>query len=126
MLSGGCICGKCRYQVDQEPGFGLLCQCSDCQKTTGTGHAALMVVKRSAFSIDGPTKTHERVLENKNTVAHVFCSECGNPLVNQTSGYPDICFIHAGSLDDPAIFEPKKGVHRLSGHDWDLKDPEIN
>jgi hypothetical protein len=123
-ISGGCICGGCRYEIDEEINGGFICQCTDCQKTTGTGHSVFAVVKRKNLELKGKTKSFERKMENGNVLAHVFCETCGNPLINQSSGYPDICFVLIGSLDDPSIFKPGKVVYRESGHAWDLNDPE--
>ena len=44
--------------------------------------------------------------------------------MNENSGYPDIAFVNAGTLDDPALFAPTKVVHREDGLAWDFVDPE--
>ncbi|RVA88978.1 aldehyde-activating protein, partial [Mesorhizobium sp. M7A.F.Ca.US.006.04.2.1] len=36
--TGGCACGAIRYETNDEPIFQNHCQCSDCQKRSGTGH----------------------------------------------------------------------------------------
>ncbi len=123
-IAGGCICGKCRYEIDEEITGGFLCQCTDCQKISGTGHSAFVVIKRNNIAVKGSVKTDDRKHENGNILSHIFCGECGNPLINQTSGYEEICFVHVGSLDDPSIFKPGRVVHRQSGLSWDLNDPE--
>lgn len=102
----------------------FLCQCEDCQRTSGAGHAAVMIVQTAGFSIDGPTTSHSWKVANGNTVSHVFCSKCGNPLANQSSGHPEIRFIMAGGLDDKSIFKPSRVMHRDSARPWDLHDPE--
>ena len=38
-ISGGCACGAVRYEIAADPQFQGQCQCRDCQRATGTGHA---------------------------------------------------------------------------------------
>ena len=44
--------------------------------------------------------------------------------MNRNSGHANVYFVHAGSLDEPNNFKPQKVVHRESGLEFDLKDPE--
>lgn len=37
---GGCACGTIRYETTSEPIFENHCQCTDCQKRSGTGHGS--------------------------------------------------------------------------------------
>jgi hypothetical protein len=39
--NGGCACGSIRYETKSEPIFENHCQCTDCQKRSGTGHGFL-------------------------------------------------------------------------------------
>ena len=40
---GGCRCGAIRYEIAAaEPMLGGQCQCLDCQRETGGGHASFM------------------------------------------------------------------------------------
>ena len=124
IISGGCACGNVRYAGTQEPGFSFLCQCGDCQKASGTGHSAAFIVARSSVEISGEPTWYETKANSGNSVERGFCNKCGSLLLNRNSGHPDIYFINAGSLDDPAQYSPSKVVYREGGHDWDLIDPE--
>jgi hypothetical protein len=95
--SGRCACGATTYTLCDEPEFSYLCQCRQCQKSSGSGHAALMMVAREALSIDGPLKTHEQRSDSGKIVGRRFCQECGTPIVLESSGYPHLLFVTAGS-----------------------------
>jgi hypothetical protein len=38
-INGGCACGAVRYEIAADPQFQGQCQCRDCRRATGTGHA---------------------------------------------------------------------------------------
>ena len=39
-MTGSCLCGSVRYEVSGEPLFARFCCCRDCQRQSGSGHAA--------------------------------------------------------------------------------------
>lgn len=43
----------------------------------------------------------------------------------RTSGLPDVSFLTAGSLDDPAMFSPGIVVFAESAQPWDMLDPQL-
>ena len=36
-ITGSCLCGAVKYEINGDPVFAGLCHCKDCQKYTGTG-----------------------------------------------------------------------------------------
>ena len=52
--AGGCSCGAVHYELTAEPIRGFQCQCRDCQRDTGSGHASVMVFPRAAMRVSGP------------------------------------------------------------------------
>ena len=51
--AGGCTCGAVRYEITAEPVRSFQCQCRDCQRDTGGGHASVAVFARAAMRITG-------------------------------------------------------------------------
>lgn len=43
-FSGGCFCGRVRYECDAEPRIAFNCHCRDCQYATGSAYAAVLMV----------------------------------------------------------------------------------
>ncbi len=64
-------------------------------------------------------------LESGNTVSYGFCANCGAPVLKKTTKLPELLFFHAGTLDDPALFEPQMVVFEESKQPWDHVDPAL-
>jgi len=58
--SGRCACGAVCYTIGSAPIRGFQCQCSDCQRDTGSGHSSIFVFARSAVSVTGEVREIER------------------------------------------------------------------
>ena len=121
-ISGGCACGAVRYQVNSKAGFSFHCQCRDCQRMSGTGHASAFICKDADTTVTGDLSWYERNAPSGNIVRAGFCGTCGSPVMNHNSGYPENLFVTAGSLDDPSEFQPTKIVHRDESYAWDFMD----
>lgn len=124
-FSGSCSCGAITYSCYEKPEFQIICQCRQCQKLTGTGHAPSIVFNAKSFTLNGQLKYFDTISDDGNTVSHGFCPTCGNPILNKPTMAPDKVFILVGSLDDPASFKPEFVVYSSSGHAWDTVDPEL-
>ena len=61
--TGRCACGKIRYEIAAAPIRGFQCQCRDCQRDTGAGHASVMVFPRAALSVTSEASEIMRVAE---------------------------------------------------------------
>jgi hypothetical protein len=119
-MTGGCLCGSIRYELTASPQVSIVCYCSQCQHITGTGHAPQLGVSRSHVSMKkGSPKSYDLVADSGNKVTSAFCGTCGAPLFKTSSGYPDMVFFHAGSLDAPASYAPKAAVWVKSRQPWD-------
>jgi hypothetical protein len=46
---------------------------------------------------------------------HSFCQNGGSPLYKTSSGFPDLIFFHAATLDDPSQYRPQSVVWARSG-----------
>lgn len=124
-LTGGCACGAVRYTVNAEPGFAFHCQCRQCQRASGGGHASLFVVPAAAASVAGELRFFDQRADDGATVSRGFCPRCGSPVLGKSTGYPEVLMIAAASLDDPARFTPQQAVFTASAQPWDYLDPEL-
>lgn len=123
--TGGCACGSVRYETQWEPGFSVICQCRQCQRTTGTGHAALFTVMADATTVTGDIQYYEQTSDDGNKTNSGFCKKCGNPVIKKSSGYPQYLFFHAATLDDPGSYKPQMLVYSQFKQPWDYVDPEL-
>ncbi len=125
LITGQCLCGSITYRCEAEPGFSLLCQCTQCQKITGAGHSAQFSMSADTTVILGTVKTYTLTSDAGNSVVSAFCPTCGNPIYKTTSVMPDAYFFHAATLDDPSLFKPEIAVYANSAQHWDFIDPDV-
>jgi len=123
--TGGCTCGAVRYAITAEPVRSFQCQCRDCQRDTGAGHASVMVFPRSALQISGAVVENSRVADSGAEKRKGFCGNCGSPLYNQPQNVPDMVGIYVGTLDDASGFKPQVVMFASRGYNWDHLDPAL-
>ena len=51
--TGGCQCGKLRYEITEAPRLVYSCHCTDCQKMTSSAFSMGLVVAEEAFHLTG-------------------------------------------------------------------------
>ena len=124
-LTGGCYCGAVRYDCAAEPVVMGHCQCTQCQKFSSTGHSSHIGVPKAAVTLTGATKHYDAKADSGNTVSRHFCPTCGCQVYSTNSGFPDMLFLRAPSLDDPSLFQPQLLVFTASAQRWDLIDPAL-
>lgn len=124
-ITGGCACGQVRYEISGEPGFSFHCQCRKCQRASGTGHASIFIVTAEAITATGILGAYTQSSDSGHDTAAHFCPTCGSPVLNRADRFPESRYIHAASLDDPALFKPERVMFRAPGQAWDYIDPEL-
>ncbi len=124
-IKGGCACGAVRYEIMTEPLMAGHCQCRDCQRMTGTGHASMMAFPEAALKLTGEPKFHDVIAASGGIASRGFCPVCGSFVIAKSSGMPGLVTISAGSLDDPGKFQPQIVVFASSGQTWDHVDVSL-
>jgi hypothetical protein len=51
--TGGCQCGKLRYEITEAPQLVYTCHCTDCQRLTSSAFSMGVVVGETAFRLSG-------------------------------------------------------------------------
>lgn len=124
-LSGGCACGAIRYEAGAEPLLMLNCHCRDCQRASGSGFAAIVVLPGDAVKLTGEPRYHAVTGSSGRPVERGFCPACGSPVAVKLGHMPDVFGVHAASLDDPSLFKPAVDLFTASAHAWDHMDPNL-
>ena len=124
-ITGGCLCGKVRYECSAEPIFTGNCHCRDCQKASGGAFAPAIAVPAAALRVNGDVKFYDSKADNGNAVSRGFCTNCGGRVTAKSSGMPDLAIILAGTLDDPSWFKPQMDVYTASAQPWDHMNPAL-
>jgi hypothetical protein len=123
---GGCACGAIRYETSSKPIFENHCHCRDCQQRSGTGHGSYLTFPhRADVKITGEAKTWRVAGDSGNDKVHAFCPICGTPVYLTFAAMPEPIALHAGSLDDPAQFNPQVITYGVRGPAWDTMDSSL-
>lgn len=124
-MTGRCACGDIKYTTAADPQFTLICQCRQCQRISGSGHAAQFAVPINETTIEGELTFYAQKSDSGSTVSSGFCANCGSPMLKKTTMAPELLFFHAGTMDDPSTFKPQIVVYEDSKQPWDHVDPSI-
>ena len=124
-LTGGCLCGRVRYEITEEPVSTANCHCRTCQKAVGAAYFPGLFVPAKALKIAGEYKEYASIADSGNTMYRAFCPECGTALFGRNSRFTEIRPVSAVTLDDPSVYHPQKDIWISSAQAWDLMDPGI-
>ena len=102
-LTGGCLCGTVRFELDELPLSARYCHCTRCQRRTGTAaSASARIVPGSLRVISGEDALG--AFEPADGFAKVFCSLCGAHLWSRDPNDPTALSIRMGAFDeDPGV-----------------------
>jgi hypothetical protein len=102
-LTGGCVCGRVRFEV-AEPLLGAVyCHCKRCQRRTGSAFAVTALTAKGSFRItEGEDVVRSWVPDDGWSKS--FCPECGGHVFTTSPDDPALVAIRMGALDgDPGI-----------------------
>jgi hypothetical protein len=102
-LTGGCLCGGVRFEVDEPPISASYCHCTRCQRRTGTAASVqARIVPGSLRIVSGEELV--RAFEPEDGFPKEFCSACGSALWSRNPDNPDALSVRMGAFDeDPGI-----------------------
>jgi len=118
-MTGGCPCGVIRYQITSFPLLLYTCNCTDCQRASGSAFALNMPVRARDFHIlQGEPKGWHHTSPKGVAVISWFCGDCGGRLYGDRAGRAEIVNIRAGTLDDTAWLVPVAHMFTRSSQPW--------
>ncbi len=118
-LTGGCACGRVRYECSDGSIVDLICRCRDCRRASGSAYAAVSIVASDRLTFTGAEpKYHAVRAESGRPMQRGFCSECGSPVSIRRPETPLVEFVQAASLDNPSAFAPSCEVWVSSADPW--------
>lgn len=116
-LEGSCHCGAVKFSVEApEPMPYLLCYCSICRKTAGSGGFGINLGARTkSLHIEGAEhirryhpETGETGTDPAEHSGRRFCGQCGSPLWNYDTRWPELIHPHAGVIDTELPTAPER------------------
>lgn len=124
--SGGCLCGKIRYELDTDATALSLCHCTHCQKVSGSAFSVNLIVETAGlrYVADEPA-TYVDTAESGRALKRLFCPRCGSSLASESEMFPGRIVLKAGGLDDTSGLEPRVQIWTRSKQDWQRVDPNM-
>ena len=124
--SGGCLCGAVKFEFDKPNLISAHhCHCIDCQKSTGSGKATILMLPSKAIKMEGELKFHTTTTASGRNMNRGFCRECGSPVLSFIEEMPEVKFVKAGSLDDSSWLKIDSSFFSSSAHSWSPIDEDI-
>ena len=125
--SGGCLCGKISYKFNKSEAISAHhCHCLDCQKSTGSGKATILLVPDSSLEIDGNLKFFTVQGSDGSHISRGFCENCGSPLISFVEENTDIKFIKVGSINDSSWVNADSNFWSSTSNKWSPVDETIH
>ena len=116
--TGGCLCGKVRFQLDSAPFDAGWCHCRTCQLSSGSPAMVFASVADGDFRFtDGETEV--RRAQSSSFGHRAFCGQCGTPLYMKVDHQPETVDFSVAILDEPGRVRP--GFHIF----WSSRVPWI-
>ena len=124
---GGCLCGEVSYKFNKPDAVSAHhCHCKDCQKSTGSGKATILLIPAESLEVQGDIKYYSVMGSAGSHISRGFCENCGSPLISFVEENPAIKFIKAGSLDDSSWVSADSNFFSSSASPWSPVDEDIH
>ncbi len=121
-ISGSCLCGGVRFEIDRAVGSVEICHCNRCRKATGAASLPAVGVKTKDYRFLAGhelVKTYAApVLYQPPAYHSIFCSNCGSP-VPPPGPEGEWMEIPAGLFDDDPLIKPDKHIFVEFVPPWD-------
>ncbi|MGH7779192.1 MAG: GFA family protein [Candidatus Binataceae bacterium] len=117
MITGSCLCGGVRYEIQGEIGPALNCHCSMCRKMTGAAFRSRVAAPSENFRWTKGEALITRYVSSPGTT-RTFCKICGSTLVSLFDDNPKTLELAMGTLDDDPGLQPSFHVFVGSKAPW--------
>ncbi len=106
-LTGGCACGRIRYEISVAPIDAGYCHCGLCRLTTGAVMLAWATVPVDGFryTVGEPSVYHSSEWGERR-----FCPHCGAQFEYRAQKNPKVVDVNIGLLDRPDLVPPASHV----------------
>lgn len=112
MITGGCACGKVRYEVSAELSEFCHCHCSICRRIHGAAFATWGEVPRDKFKYLSGEK-HLKFYAYSDRSDSIFCENCGSTVLVDFKTEIDKLYITLGTVDGEIKCPP--AFHQFAG-----------
>ena len=112
-MTGGCACGRVRFEADVDSDEAYLCHCRMCQRASGNVSLAMKNVPQAAVR----WATEPDWYRSSPIARRPFCSSCGTSLGFRYDTDTDQMDLTVAAFDDPSRFKPTSHFGAESVHE---------
>jgi len=122
-MTGGCQCGRLRYEVTEAPLLTYTCHCTACQHITSSAFSLAILVRDEAFQlISGEPRTIDRLADSGRMTTRWLCPDCASWICSApTPGVGPgqmVRRVRGGTLDDTSWLRPTAHFWTRSKQPW--------
>jgi hypothetical protein len=116
--SGGCLCGRVRYEISGEIQDIIYCHCSQCRKAQGSAFATNGNVSVGDFSF---VSGEQELTGYESTPGQTkyFCRHCGSPIISRNRAVPDKVRVRLGTVETDIVERPSAHIFATSKANWE-------
>lgn len=99
-ITGNCLCGEVQFELEEDFHFFNLCHCKQCQRATGSAHAANLFTDTNNIQWTKGEELVRRYDVPGRAISNAFCANCGSglPYISNSGG---ALIVQAGTLNEP-------------------------
>jgi hypothetical protein len=116
--AASCACGALSVTVEAEPVMVGACNCTQCQKRTGSAFGVMALFPKDAVKVSGTSKLFTRSADSGNKVDCNFCPECGTTVFVELGVLPGTRGVAVGCFADPSFPSPAIVFWAEHRHQW--------
>ena len=117
--TGGCQCGKLRYEISEAPLLVLTCHCTDCQAMTSSAFSMGVIVKEAAFRLTaGVPRLIPRIADSGRALNRWVCPECASWISGHPRPEAATRNVRGGTFDDTSWLRPTVHLWTRSKQPW--------
>ena len=120
-----CSCGSLRAEANGEPVLVHVCNCTECQRRTGSVFLVNSFFPKSEVHTQGPSKVYIRDGQEGRKLRLYFCPECGTTVYGEGDARPGLVAISVGAFADPNFPAPTRSIWEASQHPWVAFNQEV-
>lgn len=117
-----CQCGQLSVECTGDPDFVVVCNCTQCQRRSGSAFALAAFFRRDRTAVEGTQKTWARTGGSGHLLTNHFCPDCGTSVFWENGLRPEHYGIAIGCLTTPPP-EPEAVIFLSEKQPW-LSFPE--
>jgi hypothetical protein len=103
-MTGGCLCGRVRFELTETPIAAGYCHCTRCQRRTGTVASAQARIDSGTFRLLQGQAQVKAWRHSDGGFEKCFCGECGAHLFSRNPDDPVQMTVRMGAFDgDPGV-----------------------